>query len=75
MQSSGSSGSGNGDPEDFVDIWARNLEEEFSKIRQIVRKYPYVAMVRGALYLEWTCAYVCINCQHVTSQVDNVNIH
>ena len=26
------------------DVWASNLEEEFKKIRQIVPKYPYLAM-------------------------------
>ena len=46
MQSSSSGSNSNGDPEDFVDIWARNIDKEFAKIRQIVQKYPYVAMVR-----------------------------
>ena len=27
------------------DVWASNMEEEFKKVRQIVQKYPYVAMV------------------------------
>ena len=29
------------------DVWASNMEEEFKKVRQIVQKYPYVAMVSG----------------------------
>ena len=27
------------------DVWAKNIEEEFGKIREIVTKYPYIAMV------------------------------
>jgi len=27
------------------DVWASNLEEEFRKIRQVVQKYNFVAMV------------------------------
>ena len=29
----------------FVEVWAKNLEDVFVRIRQIVQKYPYVAMV------------------------------
>ena len=51
MQSSGngSSGSsaGNSESEESVNVWAKNLEEEFAKLRQVVQKYRYVAMVSG----------------------------
>jgi len=46
MQSSSSGNNSSVDPEDFVDIWQRNIEQEFNRIRQLVQKYPYVAMVR-----------------------------
>lgn len=49
MQSSSSGNNSSVDPEDFVDIWQRNIEEEFNRIRQLVQKYPYVAMVRKVL--------------------------
>ena len=42
MQGTGSGGS---EPEHFMEIWAHNLEEGFEKIRRMVHKYPYVAMV------------------------------
>ena len=29
----------------IVDVWAHNLEAEFRKIRKIIQKYPFVAMV------------------------------
>ncbi len=37
--------SGGSEPENFMEIWSHNLEEGFEKIRRIVQKYPYVAMV------------------------------
>ncbi len=43
--SSGSNGSSKGGPEEFVDVWTRNMEDEFARLRRLVRKYPYVAMV------------------------------
>ena len=27
------------------DVWSSNMEEEFAKIRKIVNKYSYIAMV------------------------------
>ncbi len=29
----------------IIEVWNSNLEEEFKKIRKIVQKYPYIAMV------------------------------
>ena len=42
---SGSNGGSEDDPEDFVDVWYSNLDEQFDKLRRMVQKYPYVAMV------------------------------
>ena len=39
------SSTGGSEPENFMEIWAHNLEEGFEKIRRIVQSYPYVAMV------------------------------
>ena len=36
---------GNTMEDGFVDVWAKNLEDVFVRIRQMVGKYPYVAMV------------------------------
>lgn len=30
----------------IADVWSDNLEEEMEKIRQLVDKYPYIAMVK-----------------------------
>lgn len=30
----------------IIEVWNNNLDEEFKKIRKIVQKYPYVAMVK-----------------------------
>lgn len=34
----------NGQHVEIRDVWAHNLEEEMEKVREIVEKYPYVAM-------------------------------
>lgn len=30
---------------DIVEVWSDNLEEEMGNIRNLVEKYPYIAMV------------------------------
>ena len=35
----------------IVDVWAHNLEAEFRKIRKIIQKYPFVAMVIILLFI------------------------
>jgi hypothetical protein len=35
----------------IIEVWNSNLEEEFRKIRKIVQKYPFVAMVNILLFL------------------------
>ena len=39
------------DPCGIRDTWQSNLEEEFKNIRQIVKKYNYIAMVCSLLYV------------------------
>ena len=35
-----------GDPECGIqDVWAVNMMREFKKMRQIVKRYPFIAMV------------------------------
>lgn len=29
----------------ITDVWSYNMDEEFAKMREILEKYPYVAMV------------------------------
>ena len=48
---SGSAGGGGTEPDSFMEVWARNVDHSFTKIRYIVQEYPYVAMVRGLLYI------------------------
>lgn len=33
----------------ICEVWANNLEEELKRIRHVIRKYNYIAMVRGPL--------------------------
>uniref|UniRef100_A0A8C7WRE5 Uncharacterized protein n=1 Tax=Oryzias sinensis TaxID=183150 RepID=A0A8C7WRE5_9TELE len=32
----------------ICEVWASNLEEELKRIRHVIRKYNYIAMVRDA---------------------------
>ena len=50
MQASGRGG-GSSEPDNFMEIWAHNLEDGFQKIRTIVQTYPYIAMVSCILIL------------------------
>ena len=38
------------DTDCIVEVWAKNMEEEFARIRQIVLEYPYVSMVSSKHY-------------------------
>lgn len=49
---SGTSGGG-GEPDEFMEVWDRNLEEAFTLIRQLVQEYPYVAMVSVVGDMAW----------------------
>lgn len=31
----------------ICEVWANNLEEELKRIRHVIRKYNYIAMVSG----------------------------
>ena len=39
------------DAECIIEVWAKNLEEEFARMRQIVQEYPYISMVRELMYM------------------------
>lgn len=41
----------NGQHVEIRDVWAHNLEEEMEKVREIVEKYPYVAMVSVIIFI------------------------
>jgi hypothetical protein len=46
----------NGRRVEIRDVWADNLEAEMAIIRDVVQRYPYVAMVSGA----WEVACVLV---------------
>ena len=46
---------GGGEPEEFMEVWDRNLDEAFAMIRQLVQEYPYVAMVSSVDRVVWLC--------------------
>ena len=56
MQTS-STGGGGTEPDHFMEIWAHNLDEGFDKIRLIVQKYPYIAMVSAMLHVDDSLNY------------------
>ena len=39
------------DAECIIEVWAKNLEEEFARMRQIVQEYPYISMVRISVHV------------------------
>ena len=43
----GGGGGQNSRDETFVEVWAKNMDEQFDRIRHLVQKYPYVAMVNN----------------------------
>lgn len=44
---SGNAGGG-GEPDEFMEVWDRNLEDAFVRIREIVKTYPYIGMVMAS---------------------------
>ena len=46
----------------ICEVWANNLEEELKRIRHVIRKYNYIAMVSAALLREDTDAARCTFC-------------
>ncbi len=66
--SSGSNGRPKGGAEEFIDVWARNLEDEFARLRRLVRKYPYVAMVSvhaNRVCINWRRLYIVVLVLHL----------
>jgi hypothetical protein len=47
----------NGQTVEIRDVWAANLDEEMEKIREIIEKYPFVAMVRSCYPLQSSSTY------------------
>ena len=47
----------------ICEVWADNLEEELKRIRHVIRKYNYIAMVSDA----WSgqCEQICDMCKRV----------
>ena len=39
------------------DVWASNVDEEMAKIREVIHKYPYIAMVQYLLILVLFCVF------------------
>jgi len=39
----------------ICEVWANNLDEELKRIRHVIRKYNYIAMVRPASLLMPAC--------------------
>lgn len=44
----------------ICEVWANNLEEELKRIRHVIRKYNYIAMVSGATVAEPLRAHISV---------------
>jgi hypothetical protein len=51
-QASGIFDIGNGKTIEIRDVWASNLDEEMENIREVLLKYPYVAMVINTNFVD-----------------------
>lgn len=49
----------------ICEVWANNLEEELKRIRQVIQKYNYIAMVSDALLSRTSGFQSCIEELHV----------